>query len=71
MTRFLQVPYGARMTSQGPDTDDTRVTFCATCGHSEFVHSNNGAERCLLSECLCNAFIAGATPETPAQVFPA
>jgi hypothetical protein len=54
----------------GSRSDDNSVTFCATCGHSEFVHSNNGIERCLLSACDCSAFVPGTTPEISPQVFP-
>jgi len=46
----------------------TRV-FCATCGHSEFVHESN--RRCLYTVCDCNRFTAGAVPDISGQVFPA
>jgi hypothetical protein len=51
------------------DTDAT-VAFCATCGHSELVHADNGNGRCLLSVCDCNRFIVGPTPDLSAQVLP-
>jgi hypothetical protein len=35
----------------------TRV-FCATCGHSEFVHDGNRG--CRYSVCDCNRFVVGA-----------
>jgi hypothetical protein len=35
----------------------TRV-FCATCGHSEFVHE--GDRGCRYSVCDCNRFVVGA-----------
>jgi hypothetical protein len=35
---------------------DTRRVFCASCAHSEFIHSDNGSRRCLYSECKCSAW---------------
>lgn len=40
----------------------TRV-FCATCGHSEFVHEGNRG--CRYSVCDCNRFVVGAEAELP------
>lgn len=53
-----------------PRDDDATVVFCATCGHSEFVHADNGNQRCLFAVCDCNRFIVGATPDLSAQVLP-
>jgi hypothetical protein len=50
---------------------ETAFAYCATCGHSEWVHSNAGFWRCLKPECGCEGFIVGAAPEVSAQVFPA
>ena len=47
----------------------TRV-FCATCGHSEFVHTDDGSRRCLYVVCDCNRFVVGAGPDLSAQVLP-
>ena len=67
--------YGPRMTlpakpSETPREGDAVRVFCATCGHSEFVHSNTGNQRCLKTACDCNAYVVGAVPELSAQVFP-
>ena len=53
-----------------PNDGSTRV-YCATCGHSEYVHVDNGNQRCLYTVCDCNHFIAGAVPDISGQVFPA
>ena len=53
-----------------PNEGSTRV-YCATCGHSEYVHADNGNPRCLYTVCDCNRFIAGAVPDISGQVFPA
>jgi predicted nucleic-acid-binding Zn-ribbon protein len=37
----------------------TRV-LCATCGHSEFVHADNGDRRCRYSVCDCDRFVLDA-----------
>lgn len=50
---------------------DTGPASCATCGHSDWVHSNTGYRRCLKVECSCSGFIVGAAPDLSAQVFPA
>jgi hypothetical protein len=44
----------------------TRV-FCATCGHSEFVHSEDGNRDCLYSVCDCNRFDVGARLDPSAR----
>ena len=51
--------------------DASTGVFCATCGHSEFVHSDHGNRRCVSAACDCNGLVAGAFPEASAQVFPA
>jgi hypothetical protein len=48
----------------------TRI-YCATCGHSEYVHADNSDRRCLYTVCDCNRFIAGAVPDISGQVLPA
>ena len=48
----------------------TRI-YCATCGHSEYVHADNNNRRCLYTVCDCNRFIAGAVPDISGQVVPA
>jgi hypothetical protein len=48
----------------------TRI-YCATCGHSEYVHADNNDRRCLYTVCDCNRFIAGAVPDISGQVVPA
>lgn len=71
-----QLAYGGRMTRRveplepSPNEGSTRV-YCATCGHSEYVHADNGNRRCLYTLCDCNRFIAGAVPDISGQVFPA
>jgi hypothetical protein len=70
-----QMTYGPRMSAHmeprdPADDNDTRVIFCAICGHSELVHSNAGTRKCLLTVCDCDRFVVGATPEIPAQVYP-
>jgi hypothetical protein len=39
---------------------DTRRVFCAMCEHTEFVHGDVEARRCLYSECGCGGFTLGA-----------
>jgi hypothetical protein len=70
MQSIPHAAYGRGMTPpvKAPSTPSA---YCATCGHSEYVHSNGGNQRCLLSGCDCNAFIVGAAPDLSAQVFPA
>lgn len=29
---------------------------CGSCGHSEFIHSDHDARRCLYAECPCSTF---------------
>jgi hypothetical protein len=48
----------------------TRV-YCATCGHSEYVHADNSNRRCLYTVCDCNRSIVGAVPDISGQVVPA
>ena len=64
--------YGPSVMSPNDRTEikEAMVVFCATCGHSEFVHADSGNERCLFSVCDCNGFVAGATPDSSAQDFP-
>jgi hypothetical protein len=52
------------------DQEDATAAFCATCGHSEFVHADNGNRPCVFSVCDCNRFIVGATLDLSAQVLP-
>jgi hypothetical protein len=52
------------------DSEDAPRVFCATCGHWEFIHADNGSNRCLYSECECNRFVVGAVLETSARVLP-
>jgi hypothetical protein len=33
---------------------------CTTCEHSEFVHGDYDARRCLYAECGCSGFTVGA-----------
>jgi hypothetical protein len=42
----------------------TRV-YCGTCGHSQFVHEDDGDRRCLYSVCDCNRFVVGAEARDP------
>ena len=71
-----QLAYGGRMTRRveplepSPNEGSTRV-YCATCGHSEYVHADNGNQRCLYTVCDCHRYIAGAVPDISGQVFPA
>ena len=58
------MPYGVS------GNDGPLTVFCATCGHSQLIHSVDGNRRCLHAECDCNAFIVGAVPELSPQVFP-
>ncbi|MEO8475560.1 MAG: hypothetical protein ABI572_00740 [Actinomycetota bacterium] len=37
---------------------ETRRVFCAMCEHTEFVHGDIEARRCLYSECGCAGFTA-------------
>ena len=53
-----------------PSRSSSTRAFCASCGHSEAVHSNRGNLRCLRSECDCNGLIVGARPDLSAQVLP-
>jgi hypothetical protein len=45
----------------GVSADLPLTALCATCGHSDFIHSDNGNRWCLYAECGCNVFIVGAT----------
>jgi len=45
--------------------DPLRVA-CATCTHSEFIHGDRGARRCLYSECACASF-RGPMPTDPRE----
>ena len=70
-----QVTYGRIMTSGlepivPSDEPGPAKVFCATCGHSEFVHANDDDRPCLRSLCACTGFVVGASPDTSAQVFP-
>jgi hypothetical protein len=40
--------------------DDPCRVFCTMCEHSEFVHGDYEARRCLYSECGCSGFTLGA-----------
>jgi hypothetical protein len=31
-------------------------TFCASCGHTEFIHSDSNTRRCWYNECACPSF---------------
>ena len=35
---------------------DPRRVSCSMCEHSEFVHGDHEARRCLYSECVCSGF---------------
>jgi hypothetical protein len=64
--------YGPRMTQVDPlrsSRNDSTQLFCATCGHSEAVHSNSGDRRCLRSVCSCHRFIVGIGLDLTAQVL--
>jgi len=50
---------------------DTAFSYCETCGHFEWVHSDAGLWPCLKPDCGCEGFIVGAAPDSPAQAFPA
>jgi hypothetical protein len=39
---------------------DPHRVFCMMCEHSEFVHGDYEARRCLYSECGCSGFTLGA-----------
>jgi hypothetical protein len=39
---------------------DPRRVLCTMCEHTEFVHGDFEARRCLYSECGCNGFTLGA-----------
>ena len=70
---MCSIPHAAYGCGMAPPVKPpgTESAYCATCGHSEYVHSNSGNEGCLMSGCSCNAFIVGAVPDLSAQVFPA
>ena len=34
-------------------------TFCGACEHSEFIHGDHDARRCLYSACACGGFTEG------------
>ena len=42
----------------------TRV-LCGTCGHSQFIHEDDGNRGCLYTVCDCNRFVMGAEARTP------
>ena len=71
-----QLAYGGRMRQRiepfepSRNEGSTRI-YCATCGHSEYVHADNNNRRCLYTVCDCNRFIAGAVPDISGQVVPA
>jgi hypothetical protein len=44
--------------------------FCGTCGHSQFVHEDEGDRGCRYSVCDCNRFVVGAGLDLSAQVLP-
>lgn len=61
--RMFWVPrasYGSRVRSTYPQSfheqRDPRRISCAICEHSEFVHGDFEARRCLYSECRCSGF---------------
>jgi hypothetical protein len=74
MYSILQRAYGncvmPRMPYGVSGNDVPLTMFCANCGHSELIHSDDDNRRCLHAECDCNAFIVGAAPELSPQVFP-
>jgi hypothetical protein len=39
---------------------DARRVLCTNCMHTEFVHGDVDARRCLYSECGCERFTLGA-----------
>jgi hypothetical protein len=72
MCRLPHAAYGPCMKQidrRREEAGSTRV-FCATCGHSEFVHADSRNRRCLYSVCDCNCFVARAVPDLMAQVLP-
>jgi hypothetical protein len=76
MCAIPQVTYGPGMTPPfrplAPATDPAPTgVFCATCGHSQLVHTDQGQLRCLHTVCACFGFVVGAAPDISAQVFPA
>jgi hypothetical protein len=42
---------------------DSLRSFCGSCTHSRFIHSDDGS-RCLYSECACARFTEQALVET-------
>jgi hypothetical protein len=46
----------------------TRV-LCATCGHSEFVHADDGDQRCRYSVCNCDRFVVDAELDSRHRSF--
>ena len=48
--------------------DSLRVT-CASCEHSEFIHSDRDGRSCLYSECACPAFERSADADPDVQVL--
>jgi hypothetical protein len=45
---------------------EPRRIFCTTCEHSEFIHGDYEARRCLYSTCGCSGLTVGAAALTPA-----
>jgi hypothetical protein len=44
---------------------DAFRVFCTICEHTEFVHGDLEARRCLYSECGCSGFTLGAVALSP------
>jgi hypothetical protein len=45
---------------------EPRRIFCTTCEHSEFIHGDYEARRCLYSSCGCSGLTVGAAALTRA-----
>lgn len=60
MSRVPRASYGISMRSAYPrsfhEQRDPRRVSCSICEHSEFVHGDFEARRCLYSECRCSGF---------------
>jgi hypothetical protein len=62
MSGVPRTPYGVGMAvypvqqlMQRRQLEPLRI-FCAQCEHSEFIHGDFDARRCLYTECVCSGF---------------